>query len=245
VGLTYTWVNTGYGAGFLPTRFVVGIDTAALTMDASVLISKSPASLDFTPDGSKLLVAIPLSNAIGIIDTASAILDGEFAIPGAPTGLAIGNAMALPSPEVYCTAKLNSLGCIPAIGSSGQASASQTSGFIVTGANTRNQRAGLLLYGSTGRAANAFQGGTLCVRSPIRRTPGQSSGGSALPVNDCSGVYAIDMNGFAAGSLGGNPAAALRVPGTQVQCQWWGRDPGFPAPSNSTLTDALEYMVGE
>jgi hypothetical protein len=53
----------------------------------------------------------------------------------------------------------------------------------------------------------------------------------------------IDMNQFAAGLGGGNPAPALSQAGTVVDCQWWGRDQGFPAPSNTALSGGLEYTV--
>ncbi|HTF89909.1 MAG TPA: hypothetical protein VK843_15955 [Planctomycetota bacterium] len=144
----------------------------------------------------------------------------------------------------YCTAKVNSLGCTPAIGSSGGPSASAGAGFVVSGSNVRNQKPGLLLYSVTGRAASPFQGGTLCLAAPVRRSTATNSGGTALPASDCSGVYAIDMNAFAVGALGGHPVPALTVVGTLVDCQFWGRDPGFPAPMNSTLTNALEYVIG-
>ena len=143
----------------------------------------------------------------------------------------------------YCTAKVNSLGCTQSIYSVGTPSTTASSGFEVRGANVRNQKVGLLLYSVTGRAIQPFQGGFLCLASPILRTPSVNSGGAALPANDCSGEYSIDMNSFAQGLLGGTPSPALSVPGTVVDCQWWGRDRGFPPPDNSTLTDALEYTL--
>ena len=146
-------------------------------------------------------------------------------------------------PVLYCVAKLNSLSCVPAIGSQGSQSASAGSGFIVRAQNVRNQKSGLLFYGVAGRASLPFQNGTLCLASPIKRAPTSSSAGNPIPANDCSGVFAIDMNAFAAGLVGGSPLPALSVPGTLVDCQWWGRDPGFAAPNDTTLSDALEFVV--
>jgi hypothetical protein len=145
--------------------------------------------------------------------------------------------------EIYCTAKLNALGCLPAIGSIGLPSSTASAGFTIAGSNVRNQKVGLMLYGVNGRAAAPFQGGTLCVSSPIKRSIATNSGGNPSSISDCSGVYSLDMNAFAAGALGGTPLPALRVPSTLVDCQWWGRDPGFLPPNNSTLTEALEYTV--
>ena len=151
----------------------------------------------------------------------------------------------IPPPTPYCTAKVNSLGCTPTIGSAGTPSASATFGFFVTCTNARNNKSGLLFYKPNGsNFAFPFQGGFLCMgTSGIQRTPVQGSGGTAPPVDDCSGAYAIDMNAFAAGLIGGNPDPVLSVASTLVHCQWWGRDPGFAPPNNTMLSDALTYTI--
>lgn len=147
-------------------------------------------------------------------------------------------------PVTYCSAKTNSLGCTPAISSIGQASATSGSGFVLSSINNRNNKPGLLLYSVSGRDNSPFQGGTLCILAPIKRSSPINSGGTPQPAVDCSGVYSIDMNSFALGSLGGVPLPALSVVGTLVDCQFWGRDQGYAPPNNISLSDGLEYQVG-
>lgn len=146
----------------------------------------------------------------------------------------------------YCTAKTNSLACIPSVAGSGSPSATIGSGFNVTCSQVRNNKPGLVFYTVNG-AQNGliFQCGTLCLGpGGIRRTPALNSGGTPNPANDCSGIYAIDMNAFAVGAAGGTPSPGLGVPGNTVHLQFWGRDQGFPAPCNTTLSDAGEYSIG-
>ncbi|HTF88369.1 MAG TPA: hypothetical protein VK843_08165 [Planctomycetota bacterium] len=150
---------------------------------------------------------------------------------------------AVPLPVSYCTAKLNALGCLPSMRWNGIPSASAGSGFTIQCVNARNQKPGLLLYSLTGQATFPAHGAILCVNAPIRRALGVSSGGSASG-DDCSGILATDFNAFAVGALGGNPSLALQVPGTVVDAQYWGRDPGFAAPNNSMLSNGLHFTMG-
>jgi len=149
-----------------------------------------------------------------------------------------------PVPITYCVAKTNSLGCTPVISGTGQSSATLTSGFVVKSVNMRNNKVGLLFYTNGGQASTPFTGGTLCVGGALKRVQGLNTGGTPAPVNDCTGIFSVDMNSFRAGLLGGNPNAFLSVVGTVVDSQFWGRDPGFPAPNNTQLSDGLEFTVG-
>ena len=146
-------------------------------------------------------------------------------------------------PFAFCSGKFTAGGCAPTMAFTGYSSATKGFGFIVKGNGSINNKNGLLLYSINGPASTPFQGGVLCVNTPIKRTPGVNSGGSPAPADDCTGVFAIDFNAFAVGALGGTPLAALQIPGTNVTAQWWGRDPGYPAPNNSQLANGLQFQV--
>jgi hypothetical protein len=137
----------------------------------------------------------------------------------------------------YCTAKVNSCGGQPSISSSGAPHASATSGFVVSADQARGQKFGLFVYGDKGRAADPFQGGLLCVGTPLRRSvPVRATGTPGI----CNGTFALDMSCFASGGCGGNPAPFLLVPGTRVSIQCWGRD---TVANGSYLSNALEFDV--
>jgi choice-of-anchor B domain-containing protein len=146
---------------------------------------------------------------------------------------------ACSSGVTYCEAKLTSCGTLPAISATGRASATATSGFIVSASNARQGKLGALLYTDMGRATTPFQGGILCLKPPIRRTPKVLSSGGVG--GHCDAGFAIDVNSFASGSFGGTPQAYLLSIGQMINVQWWGRD---SLSSGSYLTEGLEYVVG-
>ena len=149
-----------------------------------------------------------------------------------------------PALVAYGVGKTSSLGssCLPRIAATGVLSAAASEGFHVFGWRVPSHQPGILLYSSNGRADLPFAGGRLHLAPPCRRTLAVDSGGLS-PGLDCGGRFAFDLGAFAQGHLGGNPSPALRVPGTSVNCQWWGRDPGFAPPFDVALSDGLELIV--
>jgi hypothetical protein len=175
----------------------------------------------------------------------SVSISGDTVIAGAPfdsLGLPVGGQGSAyvfrlqNTPEIYCTAKTNSKGCQPAIGSNGVPSASSAGAFLITVQNVINNKLGYLLYGYA-LENNAFQGGVLCITSPILRTPVQSSAGNPPP-DDCSGSFAIDFNDYIQG--GNDPAL---VAGADVFAEWWSRDPALGTTYPVSLSNAIHFAI--
>ena len=167
----------------------------------------------------------------------------QISVPNDETALLVDVALvpAAGGALSYCTAKTNSCGTQPGIAASGQASASASSGFVVSASGAQPGKLGLLIYTNTGRqvpAAPFGNGGFLCINPPVRRAPIVTASGGTT--GNCDATFAVDMNAFAAGQLGGNPQAYLSVPGALIDAHWWGRD---SAAVGDFLSDAIEYGV--
>ena len=111
---------------------------------------------------------------------------------------------------------------------------SQGSGFFVTCSNTLDNKTGLFFYGYAAKASQ-FQGGWLCMGTPIVRTNVQNSGGSQTG-SDCTGTYTYDFNAKIQSGSDANLAA-----GHKVRAQYWSRDPSDPF--TTSLTNAVVFYI--
>jgi len=136
------------------------------------------------------------------------------------------------SVSTYCTGKLNSQGCVPALTFLGAPSASAPNGFLVSARALVPNVPGLFFYSKNGPAALPFQGAVLCVAPPLVRTTAALTGGAAA----CSGQLTIDFNAWMA--AGADPALGA---GSAVWMQGWSRD--VASPSGTSLSDALRFEV--
>jgi len=141
-----------------------------------------------------------------------------------------------PTPGIsYCTAKLNSQGCLPAMSAVGTANRSGADDFHLITSNVLNNKSGVLVWGRA-RGFSPLGGGNLCLAPPIYRRAIPSSGGSATGL-DCSGVYDYFLSHAEMNLLG-------MLAGDTLHAQVWSRDPGWSPPNNIGLSDAREFTVG-
>jgi hypothetical protein len=144
-----------------------------------------------------------------------------------------------PPPSNYCTSSTSTNGCVATMSASGTASASASSGFVLTCNGVEGQKAGIQFYGITGQQAQPWATGStsfLCVKVPTQRMGTQSSGGTS---GQCDGALSTDFLAF----IAANPSA-LGTPlsaGQTFDAQTWFRDP--PAPKTTNLSDGIHFTL--
>lgn len=136
------------------------------------------------------------------------------------------------APLAYCTAKVSSAGCTPAIGWSGSPSF-VASDFVVHCDHVLSQQFGLLLW-SDQPANIPFMDGTLCLgNAPQRYQVAYSNG---LGNGNCSGRLELPLSSgfFTVNGL---------FPGSNVYLQWWYRDPALLPAAPVGLSNGLRITV--
>ncbi len=148
----------------------------------------------------------------------------------------VGDAFTMQKdPYSYCSGKLNSLGCVPFVGTSGIPSVSSTAPFTVSALDVLPSQAGFMIYGSK-RSNLAFHGGRLCVKIPFTRLPVKSGKSTGSP--PCAGRLVHDFNQRI--QNGFDPTLTA---GAVVRAQWLQRDPADPAGFGDGLTNAVSFTV--
>jgi hypothetical protein len=128
-----------------------------------------------------------------------------------------------------------------AISSSGTASASAPSGFLLMASTVEGANKGLFIFGANGPQAVPWGNGTSyqCVAPPVHRAgilPGTGTPGA------CNGSFLQDLNAHWCPTCpkpNHNPG-----PGATVQAQLWYRDPLSTSNQTTSLSDAIEFCVG-
>jgi len=158
-------------------------------------------------------------------------------VNGATTTLDVALVPTAIAAVNYCTAGTTASGCQATLSSSGTASATAASGFVVSAAGAEGNKDGLFFFGSNGRQANPWGSGTSfqCVVPPVARTSlitGVGTNGA------CDGSFSTDLNARWTAKPAQNPGA-----GAVAQVQLWFRDPNNTSNQTTSLSDALEFTV--
>jgi hypothetical protein len=141
--------------------------------------------------------------------------------------------------STYCTPGTTTNGCLATINGVGTPTASLSCPFSITCTNVEGMKQGIIFYGISGPASAVWAPGStsfLCVKTPVQRTPAQSSGGTS---GACDGVLSVDWNAYHTTHSGalGQPLFA----GEQFNAQAWFRDP--PAPGTTNLSDGVQFTL--
>ena len=233
----------------------------AISLDANTIAVGAPFDDDLYPDEGAAylferhlggvdawgqLAKLEASDPTGGEDLGRSIaVDGDMLVAGAPEAnapLADSGAVYLfervTPAAVYCTAGASASGCAASIAVSGAPSASAPSGFVVTASSVEPGANALFYFGSNGRQANPWGSGTSyqCVAPPVKRGGTLAAGGTP---GECDGFLWQDLNARWTAVPAQVPSA-----GAALQIQAWYRDPGNTSNQTTSLSDAVEVVVG-
>lgn len=143
-----------------------------------------------------------------------------------------------PPSQTYCTAGVSASNCQATLSATGTPSASAPWGFDLMAAGVEGSKDALFFFGTSGRQATPWGNGASfqCVVPPVARGGLLSGSGTA---GACDGTFAQDLNARWTSRPSQNPGA-----GTMVQSQLWYRDPLNTSHRKTSLSDAIEFVVG-
>ena len=236
---SYPWFVTG----FLPDPGGINLDTtdgeALFTMLASLAVPAAvPPDILAVTFQFKVLasgsVSLKPTSGVSATRVLSTVIGQE--ITGDISAVAAVNA----GPVSYCTAGTSGIGCQVLLSATGSASASASSGFVVSGDGIEGGVKGTYFYGSNGRQAMPWGNGSSfrCVLPPTKRVGVQSATGAP---GSCGGTMTRDLNAFWCPTCpkpNKNPGA-----GSVVQLQLWYRDAQSTSNQKTSFSDALEFTV--
>jgi hypothetical protein len=227
-----------------PTRIRARIfDNASWKMmryyDAVIEYSVNGGSTQFAQmidAGGQMFTGMIPGGFVGVIDYTVSVTD-----LGGNTGSSSQLSFTIDATVNYCTAGFSASGCQALMSTTGSPSASAPSGFTLSADTVEGQKDGLFFFGTNGQQANPWGNGTSyqCVIPPVVRTPTMSGVGT---IGLCDGSFALDLNALWCPNCpkpGKNPGA-----GATVQAQLWYRDPASTSNQTTSLSDAIEFVVG-
>jgi hypothetical protein len=141
----------------------------------------------------------------------------------------------------YCTAGTSAGGCLAKIGADGIPSATASAGFFLSATGVEGAKSGRFAYGTGGQQGIPWGNGTSfqCIVPP-------TVGSGLLVVTGtngaCDGSVSQDLNSHWCPTCpkpNHNPGA-----GAVVQAQLWYRDPLNTSNQTTSLSDAIEFVVG-
>jgi YVTN family beta-propeller protein len=94
VSTPWNFVNTGYGAGYLPSPWVAQLDLSATELATGFSAGNPAAGNVVSADGSRLYVTIPSTNSVRVVDTAT-----NAFVTSIPVGTSPSNIAWVPAPK--------------------------------------------------------------------------------------------------------------------------------------------------
>jgi hypothetical protein len=137
-------------------------------------------------------------------------------------------------PAVYCTPKVNSVGCTPSVSWSGTSTLSGPDDFVLRCDGVLSRVVGIAFWSRSPRAA-LLLGGTMCVGPPRELLGAVHSGGSSSG-QDCMGTLQFPFSQALMASAG-------LQPGDTACVQFFYRDPLHPDGTGAGLSGGVRFSV--